>query len=242
MQWACPQIRTDQHGCKAPFWMLLDFIFVICWTPHLQNVFRKWDAIIIKYHKINLGASIPACFWTLEPGQGRPGDHLGMGTLKNTEKTIRGPSFGSIFVTFLDTCVVMFFYMISRPVSCCLFAPIGTHKAQFWRLWATKFGTDWANLEKWKHWFRARGSIKIKPQGGIYLYWFYHFHGRMFQTCLLCDSRPIFLRFFQIWVPFWTPFWTIWGYLFEPDFQVQKIPKGQIMIASLSGYPGHITE
>ena len=119
---------------------------------------------MMKYVEIHLGVSILTCFWALEHVRRRLGDHPGMGTLKTTKKTLWG--------TFLcepmcDICWYFcsdVFYMISKPLSCCLFAPRDTHRTQFWRLLTTKFGTDWANLEKWKQWFRVRGSIKIKPQ------------------------------------------------------------------------------
>ena len=55
------------------------------YPKHLQNVFRKYDIIMIKYQKIHFGASILACFWALEPVRGRLGDHPGMGTLKKKE-------------------------------------------------------------------------------------------------------------------------------------------------------------
>ena len=61
------------------------------YTKHLENVSRKHYTIIVKYQKIHLGASILTCFWALEPVRGRPGDHPGLGTLKNTKKLLWGP-------------------------------------------------------------------------------------------------------------------------------------------------------
>ena len=59
----------------------------------------------------------------------------------------------------------------------------------------------------------------------------------MFQTSAFCDSRPVVITFFQIWVPFWTPFWTICCNYFEPDFQAQKIHEVGISCACLGGLP-----
>ena len=56
------------------------------YLKYLQNVFRKYDIIMIKYQKIHLGASMLARFWALEPVRGRLGDHPGMGIQKNTKK------------------------------------------------------------------------------------------------------------------------------------------------------------
>ena len=60
------------------------------YMKHLQNPSRKYNIMMIKYQKIHLGASISACFWALEPARGRPGDHLGMGTLKNLKQSLLG--------------------------------------------------------------------------------------------------------------------------------------------------------
>ena len=60
------------------------------YPKHLQNVFRKYDIIMIKYQKIHLGASILACFWALEPVRERLGDHPGMGIPKSTKRSRLG--------------------------------------------------------------------------------------------------------------------------------------------------------
>jgi len=59
----------------------------------------------------------------------------------------------------------------------------------------------------------------------------------MFQTFLFCDSRPVFITFFQIRVPFWLPFWILYCNYFESDFQPQKIQKIGITFAFPSGLP-----
>ena len=119
---------------------------------------------MIKHLQIHLGISILACFWALEPVRGRLGDHPGMGTLKTTKKTLWETL---LWEHICDICWCFcgdVFLMFSEPLSFHLCAPIDAHRTQFRRLWATKFGTDWTKLEKWKQWFRTRGSIKIKPQ------------------------------------------------------------------------------
>ena len=52
-----------------------------------------------------------------------------------------------------------------------------------------------------------------------------------------CDSRPVFITFFETWVPFWTPFWTICCNYFEPDLQALKIHIVGIPCACLAGLP-----
>jgi len=166
------------------------------YAKHLQNVSKEYEILVTKQQRIHLRTSILTWVSALEPVRGRPGDHPGLGTLKITKKSLLGTL---LWEHICDICWYFCRYLLLHEFETSLlqsFAPTGTHKAQFWRLWATKFGTDWANLEKWKDWFRVRGSIKIKPQGGIYLYWFCHFHVHMFQTCVFCDSRPFCITFF----------------------------------------------
>ena len=89
---------------------------------------------------------------------------LGWGPQKTQKDHLGDLSSWSIFVSFLWYFCGDDFCTFSEPLSFHLCATIDTHRIQFRRLLATKFGTDWANLEKWKQWFRVRGSIKIKPQ------------------------------------------------------------------------------
>ena len=69
--------------------MIMNMLFTQ-YTKHLQKAFRKYDIIMIKYLEILLGVSILACFWALEPVRGRLGGHPGMGTQKNTNKSLWG--------------------------------------------------------------------------------------------------------------------------------------------------------
>ncbi len=108
------------------------------YTKHLQNVFRKYDIIMIKCLKILLEVSILACFWALEPVRGQLGDHPGMGTLKTTKKSL----FETLLLEHICNRCWYFcgdvFYMFSEPLSFYLFAPLGTHRSQFRRLLVTK--------------------------------------------------------------------------------------------------------
>ena len=116
-------------------------------AKHLQNASKEY---VTTQQTIHLRAPSSTMLSGLGACPGRPGDHP-------------ETSFWSIIVTFVDTCGDVF-YMISKPLSCCHFAPTATHKTQFRRLLPTKFGTDWADLEKWQPWCCARRSIKIKLQ------------------------------------------------------------------------------
>ena len=107
-----------------------------------------------------------------------------MGTLKTSKKWM----WGTLLLGHIcDICWYFCGYvllMFSEPLYFHLCALIDTDRAQFGKLLATKFSTDWANLEKWKLWFRARGSIKIKPQGAS--------SGTDFVIFVYICSKPVF--------------------------------------------------
>jgi hypothetical protein len=153
-------------------------------TKHLQNASKEYGMIKAKQQTILSKASILTCFWALEPVRWRLGDHLGMGTLKTSKKWM----WGTLLLEHIRNICWYFcgdvFLMFSEPPSFHLCAPIDTDRTQFWKLLATKFSTDWANLEKWKLRFRARRSIKIKLQGAS--------SGTDFVISVYICSKPVF--------------------------------------------------
>ena len=194
------------------------------YAKHLQNVSKEYEILVTKQQRIHLRASILTCFWALEPVRGRPGDHPGLGTLKITKKSL----FRSLLWDHIcDICWYFWgdkFYMISKPPSCWLFAPIGTHKTQFRRLLATKFGTDWANLEKWKQWFRARGSIKIKLQRASFSHLFHDLYTCPFWRGFFLSFLPILQNCDDLGLHSGSllgPFWHHFDYRFSDDFFIK---------------------
>ena len=197
---------------------------------------------MIKYKKIHLGASILACFWALEPVRGRLGDHPGMRTPKS-RKTSR---FGTFLWEQISGICWYFcggvFFMFSEPLSFHRWAAIDTHGTQFRRLLATKFGTDWANMKKWKQWFRARGSINIKPQGVSICTDFVIF-------MYIC-SKPVFFAIPDLFLShsskFGYHFWPHFGQYIATNsnqiFKHKKCKRSESRVLLRQGYPGHITE
>ena len=105
-------------------------------TKHLQNASKEYEILETKQQ------TIFTCFWLWSLSGEALETILGWGPPKTQKHVFGGPSFGSIFVTCVDIFVVTFLLMITEPLSFHLCAPIDTHRPQFQRLLATKFGTD----------------------------------------------------------------------------------------------------
>ena len=197
---------------------------------------------MIKHQKILLGVSIVACFWALEPVRGHLGDHPGMAALKTTTKSL----WGTLLLEHICEMCWYFggdvFLMFSEPLSFHLYAPRGTHRTQFQRLLVTKFGTDLANLEKWKQWFRARGSIKIKPQGTSIC--------TDFVICMYICSKPVFVvipdlslsHSFKCGYPFGLHFGQYVATIPNLISKHTKCTKLEFCVLAWGGYRGHIIE
>ena len=138
-------------------------------------------------------------FCVLCPVRGRLARHLRRGLKK----------YGKIeFVVDIATCLVMFFACFSKPLSFHLFAPVGTHMIKFRNLLATKVSTDWQNLQKWKHWFRAGEHMKVQLFRTCTCAAFVTLSYTCCKPVFFCGSRHVFTTFFQIRIPFCTPWWT----------------------------------
>ena len=87
---------------------MINALFMEC-TKHLQHVSKEWEIIVIKFKKIYLRDSILTCIGALEPVGDALETILGWGNQKAQKDPVGGPSFGSRFVTFVDTVVVTFF-------------------------------------------------------------------------------------------------------------------------------------
>ena len=80
-------LQNDPNGVGKS---ILEYhpVYIPEYTKHFQNVSKEYETLVTKQHKIHLRASILICFWAFEPVRGCPGDHPGMGTLKNTQKPL----------------------------------------------------------------------------------------------------------------------------------------------------------
>ena len=104
------------------------------------------------------------------------------------------------------------FHMFSEPLYFQLFAPAGAHMTQFRRLLATKLGTDWANLQKWKQWFRVGESIKIKP--------FRTCRCAAFVTFSYTCCKPVFFVIPDLSLSHSSKYGYPFGIHFEPKFTI----------------------
>ena len=103
------------------------------YSKHLKSTPKKYEIIVIKWQQIHLVASILACFCTLEPVQGRLGDHPGMGTQKTTKKQLFETH---ILQHICDRCWCFWghvFYMFFKLSTSILFAPAGAPRSQLSR-------------------------------------------------------------------------------------------------------------
>ena len=132
--------------------------------------------------------------------------------------------------------------MFSEPLSFRLCVPIDTPGTQFRRLLATKFGTDWANLEKWKLWFCARGSIKIKPRRASICTDFVIFIDMCSKPVFFVISDMCLSNCFKFGYPFGVHFKQYIAIIWNLNFMHNKYKRSEFQLLLGQGYPGHITE